>query len=63
MFTDVLQWNIGVEVQIVALQAVMADVLGGDTIHHACGISVCKRRECHSEDAQKQMDVAKHVLQ
>ena len=63
LFTDVLQWNIGVEFQIVALQAVMADLLGGDTIHHACGIPVCKRRECHSEDAQKQMEVAKRVLQ
>ena len=63
MFTDVLQWNIGVEFQIVALQAVMADLLGGDTIHHACGIPVCKREECHGDDAQKQMEVAKRVLQ
>ena len=63
LFTDVLQWNIGVEFQIVALQAVMADLLGGDTIHHACGIPVFTRRACHSEDAQKQMEVAKRVLQ
>ena len=53
----------GVEYQVVALQAVMADLLGGDTIHHACGIPVFKRGEPAENQAQKQMDVAKRALQ
>ena len=36
-FKDVLKQELGVEYQIVALQAVMAALLGGDTIHHALG--------------------------
>ena len=40
---DVLHWDMGVEYQVVALQAVMADHLDGDTIHHACGIPVFYR--------------------
>jgi hypothetical protein len=39
LFGQVLKWNIGVEFQVVAFQAVMADLLGGDTIHHALNIS------------------------
>ena len=35
----------------------------GDTIHHACGIPVFNGRECHEEDLQKQMEIAKRVLQ
>ena len=35
----VLKWNPGVKVQIVALQAVTADLLSGDTIHHAFDLS------------------------
>ena len=40
LFGQVLKWNIGVEFQVVAFQAVMADLLGGDTIHHALNISI-----------------------
>ena len=36
----VSKWNIGVNVRIVALQSVMADLLAGDTIHHAFNIPV-----------------------
>eukprot|EP00959_Pyramimonas_sp_CCMP1952_P198763 4157279-Pyramimonas_sp.AAC.1 len=32
-----MKWTIGVHFQIAALQAVMAQLLGSDTIHHACG--------------------------
>ena len=39
-FENVLKWNIGVKFQIVALQAVMADLLAGDTIHHVFNIPV-----------------------
>ena len=38
LFGNVLKWNASVEYQIVALQAVMADLLQGDTIHHAFNI-------------------------
>jgi hypothetical protein len=43
LFKDVLQWDIGMQYQVVALQAVTANLLGGDTIHHACGIAFQKR--------------------
>ena len=54
----------GVEFQIVALQAVMVDILEGDTINHALGIQVVGRQfDCHGDDARKQLDVAKQILQ
>ena len=53
----------GVQFQVVALQAVMAEQLGGDTIHHACGIPVNKRGEGLEAQVQKQQDIAKRVLQ
>ncbi len=43
LLEGVLQWTAGLDFQAVALQAVMADLLQGDTIHHACGIPVQKR--------------------
>ena len=39
------------------------ELLGGDTIHHACGIPVFNGRECHEEDLNNQLTVAKRVLQ
>ena len=63
LFEGILHWDISVNFQIVALQAVMADLLGGDTIHHACGIPVFSKGETHDEDLQRHMDVAKRVLQ
>jgi len=39
LFRDVCGWEMGLEFQMMALQAVMAQLLGGDTIHHACGIN------------------------
>ena len=39
LFTDVFGWQHGVEFQNLALQAVMADQLNGDTLHHALGIN------------------------
>ena len=35
VFEQVLKYKIAEDFQNVALQAVMADLLGGDTIHHA----------------------------
>ena len=38
LFQEVCGWQMGFEYQMVALQAVMAQLLGGDTIHHASGM-------------------------
>ena len=38
LFFEVCGWQISLDYQVVALQAVMAQLLDGDTIHHACGI-------------------------
>ena len=40
LFEQILKWKIVEDFQIVALQAVMADLLGGDTIHHALNLPV-----------------------
>ena len=53
----------GTQFQIVSLQAVMAQLLRGDTIHHACGTPAFGNKECPEEDLQRHMDVAKKVLQ
>ena len=54
----------GRAVSDVALQAVMAQLLSGETIHHACGIPAFRGGlECHEDDLQRHMDVAKKVLQ
>ena len=62
LFEGVLQWDMGMQFQIVALQAVMADLLEGDTIHHACGIPAF-RKQAEAADVQQHMEVAKRVLQ
>ena len=62
-FEELLHWNIGVHFQIVALQAVMAELLGGDTIHHACGIPAFRKFADNEDLMQTQMEVAKRVLQ
>ena len=59
-------WNTGVEFQLVALQAVMADLLKGDTIHHAFNIPVFGKNYSTREPPQgskKDIDNAKAVLQ
>ena len=38
LLETVLRWNLGVEFQIAALQAVTVDLLSGDTVHHAFGL-------------------------
>ena len=39
-----------VEFQVVAFQAVMADLLGGDTIHHALNISLFGKKTSHRRE-------------
>ncbi len=60
-FREVLKYEIGVHFQVVALQAVMAALLGGDTIHHALGIP-CFGRRTSSDGVDNTMTVAKRVL-
>ena len=66
LFENVLKWNTNIEFQIVAMQAVMADLLEGDTIHHALNIPVYGRN-CSTRPTQqgskKDIDYAKAVLQ
>ena len=57
LFIDVLHWNIGIDFQIAALQAVMAEQLGGDTLHHCCGISTggLKTETAHAQGTKRQI--------
>ena len=57
-----LNWEQGVHFQIVAFQAVTATLLGGDTIHHACGIPVFGRQAGSEDPHQRQMEVARRTL-
>ena len=65
LFVDVLHWNIGIDFQIAALQAVMAEQLGGDTLHHCCGIGTggLKNESTNGQGTKRQSEVAKAVLQ
>ena len=48
---------------MVAFQAVMAQLIGGDTIHHACGIPVFSKGADDEGAGSSQQVVAKRVLQ
>ena len=48
---------------MVAFQAVMAQLIGGDTIHHACGIPVFAKGGEDEGAGTAQQVVAKRVLQ
>ena len=66
LFEKVLKWNMSMEYQIVALQAVMADLLQGDTIHHAFNIPVFGKNYSTApaqHGSKKDIDNAKAVLQ
>ena len=39
LFEEILGWQQGIHFQVVTLQAVMAEQLDGDTIHHALGLN------------------------
>ena len=39
LFTKELGWEMGLYFHMAVHQAVMAEQVGGDAIHHACGIS------------------------
>ena len=61
MFEEVCGWQMGVGFQIMSLQAVTAQLLGGDTIHHACGINPFGQKtdlKTAQKAAQRQTEVA-----
>eukprot|EP00959_Pyramimonas_sp_CCMP1952_P414558 8686064-Pyramimonas_sp.AAC.1 len=63
LFEGLIKWTIGVNFQTTALQAVVAQLLGGGTIHHARGIPAIKRgadrgeREAAVRDCQARAPV------
>ena len=63
LFEDVLDWQQGVRYQVVAFQAVMAHLIGGDTIHHALGIPVFTDGRSSEEQLASHMTVSKRMLQ
>ena len=65
LFVSVLHWNMGVDFQMAALQAVMAEQLGGDTLHHSCGIQKGRTPTADEQGqvTRRQTEVAKSVLQ
>ena len=63
LFEDVLGWEQGVRYQVVAFQAVMAHLIGGDTIHHALGIPVFTDGRSSEEQLASHMTVSKRMLQ
>ena len=63
LFEDVLGWQQGVQFQVVAFQAVMAHLIGGDTIHHALGIPVFTDGRSSADQVASHMAVAKRMLQ
>ena len=59
-----MKYKVAKDFQIVALQAVMADLLEGDTIHHALNLPVCgNTASTHSQESLKHEEVAKQLLQ
>ena len=62
LFDQILCWQQGLDYQVIALQAVMANLLKGDTIHHACGIPVRKKGSDGEMVLQTHKDVAEQSL-
>ncbi len=62
LFDQVLHWQQGLDYQVIALQAVMADLIQGDTIHHACGIPVRKKGADGDVVLQTQKEVGEKCL-
>ena len=65
LFREVCGWDMGMEYQMVALQAVMAQLLGGDTIHHALGINPFGQKsdpKSVQKASKRQTEVAQHVM-
>ena len=57
-----MKWNVGVDFQIGALQATMAGLLQGDTIHHALGIPIFGQGHA-TTGSNQDIKIAKSILQ
>jgi hypothetical protein len=67
LFRDVCDSQLGLEFQVAALQAVMAQQLGGDALHHACGISPFGEHKAQDDKSrgkasQRQANIAERVM-
>ena len=60
LFEKTMGWQHGVHFQIVSFQAVMAELLSGDTIHHSLGLDW---NGDSASNALRSWDRARHVLQ
>ena len=64
LFQEVCGWEQGLDFQMLSLQAVTAELLAGDTIHHALGINPFPgSANADGKKSQRQTDVAKQVSQ
>ena len=63
LFEDVCGWTSGWDFQIAALQAVMAEQIGGDTLHHALALNPFQGDDVDVQMANKTADVARRVAQ
>ena len=62
-FEQVCGWQQGLDFQIMALQAVMADQLNGETIHGALGLDPFRNHAKTSKTSKKAMETSKCVSQ
>ena len=60
LLEETLGWQHGVQFQIVSFQAVMAELLDGDTIHHALGLDWGGDR---TQNALRSVEKAQQTLQ
>ena len=63
LFEQVLKWHAGVHFHIVALQAVMADLLSGDTIHHTFNLPVLGKNGSKPSGDKSEINTMKAMLQ
>ena len=61
LFEDELGYENGLEYQMVALQAVMAEQLDGDTLHHACGIDPFARENAGDSKQMKKTPLRRRL--
>ena len=58
LFEKELQWEQGIDFQVTALQAVNADSLDGDTLHHALGLQPFLQKKKSKDSANTSSEKA-----
>jgi hypothetical protein len=54
LFEEELHWTAGIDFQVVAFQAVNADNVNGDTLHHALGLQpFCAKQNSSGSNGRK----------